>query len=195
MLHTTFAKLHEAGACTERYPVLAKALGGITKYGRNTPIPLARILETNGLGDALWALQATTENSARFSRLLACDYAEHVLPNFEKVFPGDSRVRDCIAVARRYALGQATIAELRAAERAAKRAAERAAKRATGSVAERVTAWAAAWAAKWAAESAAESATAWAAAWAAEWAAESAAERVTENGWQQSRLLEMLEVE
>ena len=70
-------------------------------------------------------------------RLLACDIAEDVLHFYEKKYPKDSRVRDCIAVARRYANGEAT-EEDRAAARDAARAAARAA------------AWDAAWAAAWA---------------------------------------------
>ena len=49
-------------------------------------------------------------------RLLACDIAEDVLPDFERLCPGDTRLRDCIATARRYVAGEATDAELRAAE-------------------------------------------------------------------------------
>jgi len=38
-----------------------------------------------------------------------------VLAAFERQYPGDSRVRDCIATMRRYANGAATVEELRAA--------------------------------------------------------------------------------
>ena len=48
-LHTTFNLLHEHKACEQGYRKLAKALGGITKYGKNTPIPLWRIAETNNI--------------------------------------------------------------------------------------------------------------------------------------------------
>mgnify|MGYP001571601348 FL=1 len=44
----------------------------------------------------------------RTMRLLACDFAEHVLPIFEKHHPDDTRPRKAIAVARRYADGGAT---------------------------------------------------------------------------------------
>ena len=50
-------------------------------------------------------------------RLLACDIAEDVLHLYEERYPKDSRVRDCISVARRYANGEAT-EEDRAAARA-----------------------------------------------------------------------------
>ena len=48
----------------------------------------------------------------RTLRLLACDFAEHVLPIFEKKYPGDPRPYEAIQVARRYADGQATQQEL-----------------------------------------------------------------------------------
>jgi hypothetical protein len=48
-------------------------------------------------------------------RLLACDIAEDVLHFYEERYPKDSRVRDCIEVARRYANGEATEQERDAA--------------------------------------------------------------------------------
>ena len=51
----------------------------------------------------------------RTSRLAACDFAESVLHVYEDKYPGDTRPRDCIAVARRYADGLATREELTAA--------------------------------------------------------------------------------
>jgi len=118
MIQTTFRKLHDAGACKERYRFLAKALGGIKAYGVNTPITLLQILDINGLDDALWALRACPDSDT-FARLLACDYAEHVLRIFETQYPDDDRPRKAIAVSRRYARGEATDAELSAARAAA----------------------------------------------------------------------------
>lgn len=59
-------------------------------------------------------------------RLFAADCAERVLGHYDSRFPDDNRVRDCIEVARRYAIGEATDEE-RAAARAAARSAARAA--------------------------------------------------------------------
>lgn len=53
---TTFTELKAAGACQPRYRHLAKALGGVKVYGNDTPIPLLKILETNGEDDVEWAL-------------------------------------------------------------------------------------------------------------------------------------------
>lgn len=159
---TSFRLLHDAGACKERYRFLAKALGGIKAYGVNTPITLLQILDINGLDDALWALRACPDSDT-FARLLACDYAEHVLRIFETQYPDDDRPREAIAVSRRYARGEATDAELSAAWNAL---------------------GAAAGAAWYAAGAAARSAAGYAA-----WAAARAAERQ----WQEARLRELLE--
>ena len=137
---TSFRLLHDAGACKERYRFLAKALGGIKAYGVNTPITLLQILNINGFDDALWALMAC-DDAETFSRLLACDYAEHVLHIFEAKYPDDDKPRKAIEVSRRYARGEATDAELSAAWNAVG-AAARAAWYAAGAAA-----WAAAWAA------------------------------------------------
>lgn len=54
---TTLAELKEARACLPGYRRLCKALGGVRSYGKDTPIPLLKILETNGLDDVIWALK------------------------------------------------------------------------------------------------------------------------------------------
>lgn len=53
--------------------------------------------------------------SERAMRLLACDFASHVLPIFEDIYPDDSRPREAIEVARRFANDDATKADLCAA--------------------------------------------------------------------------------
>ena len=50
--------------------------------------------------------------------LAACECARLALPRYEKRYPKDNRVRNCIDVAERWAKGQATIAELREARAA-----------------------------------------------------------------------------
>lgn len=95
-------------------------------------------------------------------RVFACDCAERVVPLFERHHPHDTRPREAIAVARRFAHGAASLAELDAAGDAA---------RAAAGAAARAAAFDAAWDAAWAA-------------WAAAWDAESA--------WQDARLLLML---
>jgi len=55
----------------------------------------------------------------RTARLFACDCAERVLPLFEGEHPADTRPREAIETARRYANGEATVKELAAARVAA----------------------------------------------------------------------------
>ena len=175
---------------------MAKALGGIKAYGRDTPITLLQILDINGFDDALWALRAC-DDAETFSRLLACDYAEHVLPIFETQYPDDDRPRKAIAVSRRHAHGEATDAELSAAWAAWDAAWYTCLRRDAARAA-----WNAAWAdARDAARAAGAAAwAAWHAAWAAGAAAWYAAEAAARDAawhaectWQEARLRELLE--
>jgi hypothetical protein len=157
IITTTLRLLRNAHACTPRYTFLREALG--PKYGDNKPINLLAILKTNGLDDALWALQATAQNCDMVARLMASDFAARVLPIWKKMYPQDDRPAKAIKGARDFARGKITSQELAAAQAAAGAAA-----RAAGAAA-----WAAAWAARaagaaaWAARGAA-GAAAWAAA-------------------------------
>ena len=114
------------------------------------------VVEAKGIihGDHKFAAQTmrltecigTTDESNL--RLFACDMAEDVLDIFESKRPNDTRPRDAIVVARRFATGEATRGELDAAWAAARAAAGAAA-------------GAAAWAAAWAATRAAAGDAAW----------------------------------
>lgn len=117
-LHTTLNRLREAGACTERYQHLLRALGG-PSFHHEEPINLLTILEHNGVEDCLWALCATAENCDQVARLMACDFAEAVLPIFERDYPDDRRPRVAIETARRFARAECTADELAAARTAA----------------------------------------------------------------------------
>jgi hypothetical protein len=214
MLHTTFKLAHESGACTEGYRKLAKHLGGVNKYGKDTPIPLAVIIESNGLADAIWTLRCTLESSKDIQIEFACRCAEHVLHLYEDKYPDDKRPREAIEAARAYAEGRGSAAEAaRAAEAAwaawaAARAAARAARDADWAAEAARVAWAAgdaaraaAWAARvardadWAAEAAEAAArVAWAAAEAARAAAEAAwaDAEADEQEWQTKTFLELL---
>ena len=111
-LYTTFALCKKHGACAPGFNKLARKLGGVRVYGKHMPIPLARIIETNGVVNAIWALRAVPAEqsaaSARIASLFACDCAERVLHLFEAKHPGDDRLRRAIEVARRFANGNAT---------------------------------------------------------------------------------------
>jgi len=112
-------------------------------------------------------------------RLIAADFAEHVLPLFEAKHPDDERPRKAIDAARAFVRGEITKEQLDAAWAAARAAAGAAADAA------RAAAWAAADAA---ADDAEAIRAAWAdardAAWDAAWAAERA--------WQQQRIDEVI---
>lgn len=68
-MHTSFKHLHDAGACKERYRFLAKSLGGIRYYGKKTPLPYSKILESNGFADCLWALTHGDDDAVLTCRL------------------------------------------------------------------------------------------------------------------------------
>lgn len=137
---------------------------------------LAWIEQTPGEPDDLWAacqrgdwllwLLVAVGYDDRTMRHIACDCAEGVLPIYERAYPGDRRPRDAIAVARRYADGEATEEEMVAAGAAAWDAA-RAAARAAAEAAASAATWATARAAARAAADAAAKAASWATARAA----------------------------
>jgi hypothetical protein len=123
MLHTTFRLAREAGACKDPYRKYAKHVGGVTKYGKDTPIKLIDILQVLGAEDTYWCFGCVLPEEEgvrnKLSRLLACDFAEHVLPIYERAYPNDKRPRQAIETSRRYTYGHATAEELVAALAAA----------------------------------------------------------------------------
>lgn len=141
MLYTTLRLLRQYDACKESYKTLRKSLPD--RFGQDEAIPLMHILHVLGGQDTVWALRALhpacADDGERLARLMACDFAERVLPVFEEQYPDDTRPRDAINAARRAAYGEATEDELAAAGDAAWAAAGAA-----------WAAWATAWAA-WAA--------------------------------------------
>jgi len=197
MLHTTFALAREAGACQGSYRAVAKALGGIPRYGRDTPIPLSRILEVSGLEDALWCLRCVLPEEApardRLARLLSCDYADRIAPLWVAP-PGEGWVpADTISVARRYAIGQATAEELQVARDAASAAAIAANSASYTACSASYTAYAVADTAVYAV---ADTAATYAAAYAARATYAADTTRATaERAWQAQRLRERLEAD
>ena len=178
MITTTLAKIRKHSPCQDGWKKLYKSLGGIKKYGENTPVKFSHIVESNDLDDALWCLRTICPKHDKEIRLFAADCAERVLHLYEAEY-NDDRPRKAIQAARDFAEGRITDKERAAAWAAARDAA-------------RDAAWGAAWAAAWAAtrvaaraatRAAARAATraaAWAAArdaardaaWDAAWAAE-----------------------
>ena len=142
MICTTLNKIREHAACADGWQ---KLLAGLNKAGPDDePLPLVRILDINGIDDALWALRAT--DCDREARLLAVAYArlvQHLMT--------DARSIAALDVAERYANEQASAEELIEARASADAAWNDAVLAARASAdAALAFAWASAWAA-WAA--------------------------------------------
>lgn len=109
-------------------------------------------------------IRQVDEWNDRNLRSFAADCAEHVLKHFEKEYPDDERPRVAIETVRRFASGQATVAELSEAEFDARSAAWSAGS-ASESAAE-FAAWSASLSAAWSAAKSAAKAAAKAASYA-----------------------------
>jgi len=81
MIYTTLARIREHEPCTYGWKKLCKTLGGISKYGKDTPVSLLQILDSNGLDDALWCLRACDDEAV--SREVARRYALQVVHRWE----------------------------------------------------------------------------------------------------------------
>ena len=113
-MHTTLAKLKAAGACQKRYRHLCEALGGVSAYGKDTPLPYTRILELNGVEACLWSLAHGDAESLLVCRLAALAFAQRA-----ERYTDDVRVKDCNKITHLYLHGEATEEELDAAREAA----------------------------------------------------------------------------
>ena len=136
---TTLARIRAQAPCQEGWEKLLKGLG--KTQADDKPLAYSRILEINGLDDALWCARAEPQYPWRELAIIYAEGVRHLMT--------DQRLLDCLEVVRRHCQGLATDQELAAAGAAAR---------------------AAAWAAAWASAGAAASAAAWASAGAAAWA-------------------------
>jgi hypothetical protein len=153
MIYTTLNKIREHSPCGEGWAKLLRHLG--KTQADDEPLTLGTILDSNGLGDALWCLRAVDgyEREMRLYAVWCARQVQHLLT--------DPRSLNALDVAKRHANGEATDDELDAARDAARAAAGAAA-------------WGAAWGAARAAAEAAAEAAAWGAAWDAAWDAQTA---------------------
>lgn len=160
-IYTTLKQIRSCRPCEYGYKKLVKSLGGVRKYGINTPTTFKQIYESNGYNDTLWCLRTVDEKWHSLLRHFACDCADDV-----RHLMKDQRSLNAIDVSRRFADGLATGKELVAARDAARDAAWDAA-----GYAARDAAWDAAWdtarVAAWYAAGYAAQDAAWDAAWAA----------------------------
>ena len=150
MFNVTLKSLRDAGACTEGYNKVVRALQGkpftaddanretYIRFAHKQPIPIVDILKSNNLDDALWALRCVQghDRDLLLYAVWCARQVEHLMT--------DQRSKDALGVAERHANGLATDEELDAARDAAW-AAWAAARGAVRDAA--LAAWDAAWAA------------------------------------------------
>ena len=98
MITTTLAEIRAQQPCASGWRTLTTALG--SDYRDTTPLPLSRIVDTNGISDALWALVHVCPDGKRIAVKFAADCAERVLPIWEARYPDDDRPRKAIEAAR-----------------------------------------------------------------------------------------------
>ena len=115
-MKTTLNRIRAHWPCKDGWTKLLAALGK-TKAD-DEPLPIVTILDSNGLGDALWCLRAV-DGHDREIRLYAVWCARQV-----QYLMTDARSIEALNISERFANGLATIEELRSAESAAWSAAE-----------------------------------------------------------------------
>ena len=93
---TTLNEIRAAGPCKGGWE---KLLGNLGKTkADNEPLSLLTVLESNGIDDAIWCLRVPSLE--RLSRHFQAASVERVLHIFEAERPGDTRVREQIAMLR-----------------------------------------------------------------------------------------------
>ena len=108
---TTLNAIRACEPCADGW---AKLMAHLGKTGADDePLPLTKILDSNGLGDAIWALRAVTGQDREIRRFAVwcARQVQHLMKN--------PRSLSALDVAERYADGLATDEELRTARAAA----------------------------------------------------------------------------
>ena len=80
-IYTTLNEIREHSPCASGWTKLLKSLD--KTHADNEPLALERILDSNGIDEALWALRAVKGHDNGL-RLFACQCARLVLPIYEK---------------------------------------------------------------------------------------------------------------
>ena len=132
MITTTLNRIRAHGPCADGWQKLLAGLGKTA--ADDEPLPFSRIVEINGLDDALWCCRAEPQYDREW-RLYAVWCARQV-----QHLMTDKRSIDALDIAERFANGEATRKELTSAGAAAWAAAEAAAEAAAGAAA-RAAAW------------------------------------------------------
>ena len=164
-MNTTLNAIRAHGPCADGWAKLLRGLG--KTQADDEPLDMCRILDINGLDDALWCLRVLPADEQWRSRMMAFCSCLPVLGLMK-----DERSRNSVVVVGKHSCGEASDGELAAARDAARAAAWDAA---------RAAAWDAAWAAAWDAARAAG----WDAVRAAGWDAARAAARAA--AWDAAR--------
>jgi hypothetical protein len=110
-MKTTLNKIRLHSPCTSGWTKLLKYLGKV--QADDVELDLLTVLESNGLDDALWCLQAV-DGFDREKRLLTVAFAREV-----QHLMTDPRSIAALDVAEKFARGEATQEELNAADDAA----------------------------------------------------------------------------
>jgi hypothetical protein len=171
MITTTLNRIRAHDPCREGWTKLLNGLGKNKTYrpGTDEPLLFSRIIQINGIQDALWCCRAEPQY-AREWRLFSVWCARQIQHSMT-----DERSIKALDVAERYANGLATCDELAAASKAAWAAASEAAWAAARAFPWEAASYAA-WAAARAAASKAAREAAREAAWETAWAAARAAQ-------------------
>ena len=104
MITTTLRRIREQGPCREGWNKLLTGLG--KGEADDEPLPFARIVEINGLDDALWCCRVEPQHTKawRLFTIWCARQVEHLI--------SDPRLLAVLNVAERHANGQATDDEL-----------------------------------------------------------------------------------
>jgi hypothetical protein len=106
-MKTTFQKIKDCKPCGDGWKQL---ISYHKPSSLDEEISIKEIMESNGLNDAIWALRVIDNTEILIS--LSIDLAESVLHIYEKQFPGDTRIRDCIDACKKYIRGEISESEL-----------------------------------------------------------------------------------
>jgi hypothetical protein len=118
MLYTTLRLLHQREGCLAYSAQFARL---VELCPLSYSISLVQVRQATDIEFALWSMRATTapKEAERTARLLACDYAERVLPVWTRVREEDPRLAQAIETARKFVRGEATSDDLESAKHAA----------------------------------------------------------------------------
>ena len=107
-MFTTLNKIREQGPCTDGWEKLLRSLGK-TKAD-DEPLSLLTVLDSNGLNDTLWCFRAVDgfEKEMRLYAVWCARQVQHLMT--------DPRSLAALNVSERFAIGEASRAELGAAE-------------------------------------------------------------------------------